>query len=108
MGEQVLEVTDGNFESEVLKAGTPALVDFWAEWCQPCHMVSPLVEEMAQEYAGRLKVGKVNVDNNTPTATRFHVMNIPTLILFKGGQEVDRVVGAVSKGELVKRIEKVL
>src|SRR5919109_2639229 len=88
------EVTDQDFQTKVLDSETPVLVDFWADWCVPCHMVSPVVEEIAQEKAGGLVVAKLNVDDNPQTAKQFGVMSIPTLILFKGGEEKARVVGA--------------
>jgi len=103
-----LNVSDDNFDAEVLKSGTPVLVDFWAEWCGPCRIMGPLVEELAKEYAGRVKVKKMDVDSNSNTPSRCNVLNIPTLILFKGGEEAERVVGVVPKKELVKKIEALL
>ncbi|HEX2162825.1 MAG TPA: thioredoxin [Thermoanaerobaculia bacterium] len=103
-----IEVSDAQFEDEVLKAGTPVLVDFWAPWCGPCRMVGPVVEELAGEYAGRLKVAKVNTDDNQSRAARLGIQGIPTLIFFQGGREVDRVVGALPKGALKQRIDAVL
>jgi thioredoxin 1 len=108
MSGTLLEFTEGNFEQEVIHASTPALVDMWAAWCGPCRMITPLVEEFAGKYQGKLKVGKLNVDDHPQVAGRFRIMNIPTLLLFKGGKEVDRIVGVVPKDELGKRIEKVL
>jgi thioredoxin 1 len=104
-GQNVLEFTDANFDAEVLNSGLPVLVDFWAEWCAPCRMIAPTVDAIADEYAGRLKVGKVNVDYNNGTAARFMIRGIPTLLLFRGGKVVDQRVGAVGKAELVKMIE---
>jgi len=104
-GQNVLEFTDANFDAEVLNSGLPVLVDFWAEWCAPCRMIAPTVDAVADEYAGRLKVGKVNVDYNNGTAARFMIRGIPTLLLFRGGKVVDQRVGAVGKAELVKMIE---
>lgn len=98
-------VTDDTFDREVLRAELPILTDFWAAWCAPCHMIAPLVKEMAKDYDGRLKVAKLDVDQNPNTALRFEVRSIPTLILFKRGKEVERIIGYKSKKELVKRIE---
>jgi thioredoxin 1 len=104
-GQNVLEFTDANFDKEVLNSDTPVLVDFWAEWCAPCRMIAPTIDAIADEYAGRLKVGKVNVDFNNETAARFMIRGIPTLLLFRGGKVVDQRVGAVGKAELVRMIE---
>ncbi len=108
MAAGVLEITEGNFEQEVAKSATPVLIDMWAAWCGPCRMIAPMVEELAGKYQGKIKVGKLNVDEHPQVAGRFRIMNIPTLLLFKGGKEVDRIVGVVPKDELGKRIEKVL
>ena len=99
------DVTDQDFQAKVLGSGTPVLVDFWAEWCVPCHMVSPVVEEIAQEKGEGLMVAKLNVDDNPETARQFGVMSIPTLILFVGGQEKARVVGARGKDAILREIE---
>src|SRR5437763_16741801 len=104
MGEVVIHVTDQDFKSEVLDDGRPVLVDFWAEWCVPCHMVSPVVEEIARDHAGDGTVGKLNVDDNAETARRFGVLSIPTLILFAGGEERARVVGARGKEAILREI----
>lgn len=104
-GNNTLEFTDANFDQAVVNADTPVLVDFWAEWCGPCKMIAPTVEAFAAEYSGKVKVGKVNVDENSATAQRFNIRGIPTLLLFKGGKVVDQRVGAVGKGELTKMVE---
>ena len=101
----VTEVTDQDFQNEVLSADRPVLVDFWAEWCVPCHMVSPVVEEIARDHADALKAVKLNVDDNPETARTFGVMSIPTLILFKNGEEKARVVGARGKDAILREIE---
>ena len=108
MSINVTQFTDGNFESEVVKAGTPVLVDFWAEWCGPCRLMGPILDEIAPAYAGKLKIGKMNVDENQNTPSSFGIMNIPTMILFKGGKEIDRIVGALSKNDLQKKLDKAL
>ena len=103
-----IEFTDANFEQEVLKSNTPVLVDFWAEWCGPCKMIAPILDEVAQEFDGRLKVAKVDVDANNKTAARYNIMSIPSLLFFKNGQLVDQIVGAMAKSQLTSRLEKVL
>ena len=105
---KALEITDSNFEQEVLKEKLPVLVDFWATWCGPCLMMAPIVEEIAQEYTGRLKVAKLDVDQNNQTSIQYGIRSIPTLFFFKDGKVVDRIVGAVPKQNLVEKIEKVL
>ena len=100
----VQPVGDDSFDSEVLGSATPVLIDFWAPWCAPCRAIAPVVEEIAQEYAGRLKVMKMNVDDNPRTPSRFGVRGIPNLILFQGGQVKEQIVGAVPKAQLVKAI----
>lgn len=99
-------VTDGNFTDEIESAEGLAMVDFWAEWCGPCRMVGPIVEELASEYAGRVKVGKVDVDENQKTAQRFNVRSIPSILFFRDGEHVDTVVGAVPKQQLEKKIQE--
>jgi thioredoxin 1 len=104
----VQQVTDASFEQDVLKSDLPVLIDFWAEWCGPCRAIGPVVEDLAKEYAGRLKVVKMNVDENPQTPSRYGVRGIPNLILFKGGQVRDQIVGAVPKAHLVKAITQVV
>jgi thioredoxin len=104
----VQQVSDGSFDSEVLKSDLPVLIDFWAPWCGPCKAIAPVVEELAKEYGGRLKVMKMNVDDNPQTPSRYGVRGIPNLILFKGGQVQDQIVGAVPKAQLVKAINQVV
>ena len=103
-----IEITDANFATEVERSDTPVLVDFWAPWCGPCKMVAPIVEEIANEYEGKLKVGKLNTDENQQIATKFGVMSIPTLMIFKNGQVVERIVGAQPKNALTRKIDAVL
>ena len=100
-----IKVNDSNFKHEVLESDVPVLVDFWAEWCAPCHMVAPTVEEIAKEYEGKLKVCKVNVDDAPQTASRYSIMSIPTLAIFKKGEVVDTIVGVVPKGEFESAIK---
>ena len=101
-----VEVTDANFDTEVLKSDKPVLVDFWAVWCGPCKMIAPAVEEIAMEYDGKLKVGKLDVDNNQQVSMKFGIRSIPTLLIFKSGRVVDQLVGAVPKRTLVEKITK--
>ncbi len=101
-----VEITDSNFQTEVLQSPTPVLVDFWAEWCGPCKMIAPVVEELAKEYNGKLKVGKVDVDANQQVSMQFGIRSIPTLLVFKGGKVVDQLIGAVPKKMLVEKISK--
>jgi thioredoxin 1 len=105
---QPLHVTEQSFEREVLQADIPVLVDFWAEWCAPCRMIAPIVEEFAREYEGRLKVAKVDVDENQTLAMKFNIMSIPTLGIFKSGQLVERIVGYMPKAELKRRVDAAL
>lgn len=97
--------TDANFEEEVLKSDLPVLVDFWAEWCGPCRMIGPVVEELADEYEGKVKVGKVDVDSNPQVSVNYNIRSIPAIYIFKGGEVVDQVVGVVPKNQLVKQLE---
>ena len=106
MGENITNVTDSTFETMVLKSEVPALVDFWASWCAPCRAIAPIVDEMAQEYTGKLRVVKVNVDDNPATPGKYGVRGIPTLILFKDGKVVDQLVGAVPRNQIKELIEK--
>ena len=108
MSEYVLKFTDANFDGEVVKSGTPVLVDFWAEWCGPCRLMGPILDELAPVYTGKLKIGKLNVDESQDAPSKFGVMNIPTMILFKGGKEIERFVGATSKADLQKKIDRAL
>jgi len=100
VSDNIVEVTDDTFEQEVLRSKTPVLVDYWAEWCGPCKMIAPVLEEIAEEYAGRLKVAKLNIDENPGTPPRFGIRGIPTLMLFKNGAVEATKVGAVSKSQL--------
>ena len=104
-GENVKTFTTANFESDVLKSDQVVLVDFWAPWCSPCRMVAPVIDELADVYAGRMVIGKVNVDDNGPIASQYGVMSIPTLGIFKGGELVDKIVGFRGKPDLVKMLE---
>lgn len=104
----ILHVTDKNFTAEVLSANVPVLVDFWATWCGPCRSISPIVEELAKEFSGRIKVTKLNVDENPATPSQYGVRGIPTLILFKEGKILEQIVGAVPKTRLVAMVEKAL
>ena len=106
MAEHIQTFTDGNFEESVLKVGGPVLVDFWAEWCGPCKRLAPTVDALATDYAGKLTVGKLNVDDNPDTAIKFQIRGIPALLLFKGGQVVESVVGLAPKEDLKKVIDK--
>ena len=100
-----IELTDGNFSDEVEKSDSPVLVDFWAEWCGPCRMVGPVVDEIAGEYEGKAKVGKVNVDNNPEVSVKYGIRSIPALLIFKNGEVVDQIVGAVPKAQIKKQLD---
>jgi thioredoxin 1 len=104
-GDNTLTFTDSTWDKDVLNSEVPVLVDFWAEWCGPCRMMTPTVDSIANDYAGRVKVGKVNVDENGGTAMRYNIRGIPTLLLFKGGQIVEQKVGAVGKNDVQKMLE---
>jgi thioredoxin 1 len=101
-----IEVTDANFQKEVLESKTPVLVDFWAEWCGPCKMIAPVVEQLAKDFDGKLKVGKVDVDSNQQTSMAFGIRSIPTLLIFKNGKVVEQIVGAVPKQALADKVTK--
>ena len=103
-----IAVSDTDFEQEVLEAETPVLVDFWAEWCAPCKMVAPVLDDLAEEYEGKIKFIKVDVDTNPETALKYGIRSIPTLLVFKGGSPVDQVVGAVPKAVIKKRLDSAL
>jgi thioredoxin 1 len=104
--EHIQTFTDGNFDADVLKAETPVLVDFWAEWCGPCRAMEPSITALAGDYVGKVSVGKLNVDDNPSVTTRYMVRGIPTVMLFKGGEIVDQVVGLVDKGTLKQMLDK--
>ena len=103
-----VEITDATFEEEVVKSDTPVVVDFWAEWCGPCKMIAPLVEELAGEYEGKVKFTKLDVDSNPQTPMQFGIRGIPTLLIFNGGKPVGQVVGAVPKSMLKKRVDEAI
>jgi len=104
----VTEVTDANFDAEVLRSELPAFIDFWAGWCAPCRMISPIVEELAREYAGRIKVCKMDVDANQTTPVRYNIMSIPTLLFFNKGNVVDQIIGVRSKSDVRKVVDNVI
>jgi thioredoxin 1 len=107
-GKNIAEVTDENFQKEITEASTPALVDFWAPWCGPCRAIAPVVEELAVQFQGQIKIGKLNVDDNPKTPGQYGIRAIPTLILFKNGKVVEQITGAVSKMTLETAIKKTL
>jgi thioredoxin 1 len=100
-----IEITDANFEQEVVKSDLPVLIDFWAVWCGPCKMIAPLVEELAGEYHGKVKIGKVDVDNNPNISMQFGIRSIPTLLVFNGGKVVDQIIGAVPKQAIAAKLD---
>jgi thioredoxin 1 len=108
MSDNIVQVSDSSFEQDVLRADGPVLVDFWAEWCGPCKMIAPVLEEIADEYAGKLKIAKLNIDSNPETAPKYGVRGIPTLIIFKNGQAEGTKVGALSKSQLAAFIDSVI
>ena len=108
MAENLIEFTDDNFDAEVLKSDLPVLVDFWAEWCGPCKMIAPNVEEIAGDYAGKVKVGKVNVDFNNQVAMQYGIRGIPALLVFKGGAVANQIVGAVPKNNITQILDEVI
>ncbi|HSE83707.1 MAG TPA: thioredoxin [Thermodesulfobacteriota bacterium] len=105
---EIVELSDSSFENEVIKSDKPVLVDFWAPWCGPCRILAPIVEEIAESYTGKLKVGKLNVDDNQEITMRYRIRSIPTLILFKNGQALDQIIGAVPKTEIEKVVKKAI
>jgi thioredoxin 2 len=105
---KVVEVTDANFADEVERSPLPVLVDMWAPWCGPCRQVGPVVEQLADEFAGRMRVAKVNVDDNPVIGARFQIQSIPALLVFKGGREVDRIIGAQPKSEILRHLERII
>lgn len=108
MADNVLAVTDDTFDAEVLKSELPALVDFWASWCGPCRAIGPVVEELAEEYAGKVKIAKLNVDESPKTPGQYGIRAIPTLIMFKDGEVVDQITGAVSKSHIETALQKIV
>ena len=108
MAENVIEFNDQNFDSDVLEAGTPVLVDFWAVWCGPCKAIAPIVEEIANDYRGKVKVGKMDVDRNNQVAMRYGIRSIPTLLVFNNGEVVDQVIGNVGKESIESMLNKAL
>lgn len=108
MAGNVIEFTDANFDEEVLKSALPVLVDFWAPWCGPCRQIAPSVEALSTEYAGKIKFGKLNTDDQIETAAKFGIRSIPTLLVFKGGEVVNQLVGALPKAKIAEQLEKTI
>lgn len=100
MGQNTVELTDGNFDTEVLQSASPVLVDFWAPWCGPCRQIAPLIDQLGQQYAGKVKVGKVNIDDNPEVTNQYGIQSIPTLMVFRGGEVTERFVGMPPKAKL--------
>lgn len=107
-GVNVIQLKDSTFKNEVLEAQEPVLVDFWASWCGPCKMIAPVIDELADDYKGKVKICKLNVDENGRTAQEYGVMSIPTMILYKNGQEIDRLVGFMPKANIAKKLEQAM
>jgi thioredoxin 1 len=105
---KTITITDENFDEEVTKSDKPVLIDFWATWCGPCKMIAPIVEELVDEYEGKAKIGKLDVDNNQQTAIKFGVRSIPTILIFKDGKLKDTIIGAVPKGQIVQRLNSAI
>lgn len=103
-----ITISDDNFETEVLKSNQPVLIDFWAAWCGPCKMIAPVVEELAGEYDGKVKIGKLDVDNNQQTAIKYGVRSIPTLLVFKNGEVKETIIGAVPKAQIAQKLDSVI
>ncbi|MEE9287710.1 MAG: thioredoxin TrxA [Gammaproteobacteria bacterium] len=108
MGERIVHVTDSTFEDEVLKSETPVIVDYWAEWCAPCKMITPILEEISEQYAGKLTVAKMNIDENPKTPPKYGIRGIPTLMIFKGGNVAGTKVGALSKSQLMAFVDSTI
>tara|TARA_B100000446_G_scaffold111764_1_gene104460 strand:- start:183 stop:509 length:327 start_codon:yes stop_codon:yes gene_type:complete len=108
MAKNLIEFTDDNFDTEVLKSDLPVLVDFWAEWCGPCKMITPIIEEISSDYAGKIKVGKVNVDFNNQVAMQYGIRGIPALLVFKDGAVANQIVGAVPKNDITQILDEVI
>ncbi|MBD3275555.1 MAG: thioredoxin [Candidatus Marinimicrobia bacterium] len=108
MAKNTVELTDDNFQSEVIDSDVPVLVDFWADWCAPCRAIAPAVEEIADEYQGKAKVGKLDVDNNQQVAMEYGIRSIPTLLIFKNGEVAEQIIGAVPKAQLTSKLENTL
>ena len=108
MTENVIEFTDQNFNSDVVQSDLPVVVDFWAEWCGPCKAIAPVIDELAYEYQGKVKFGKVNVDNNQQTAMKYGIRSIPSLLIFNGGSVVNQVIGSVPKSSIVKLLKETI